>query len=421
MRTIIIGAGFAGLTAARFLKDFLVLEKEGRPGGLCRTEVKAGFTFDYTGHLMHLRDKKASAFILKNSRCKMLKLNRKSYVFSRGVYTDYPYQTNNRGLPPAVIAENLTGLLEAERIKKKDTRDFKRWALSVFGGGICRNFIFPYNGKLWRRPLEKLTVNWMGRFLPGARVEDYVRGLGGSWKKEEGYNASFYYPERGGIESVIKGLARGLESRIRLNAAVKRVDLKKRVVYTAGSAFEYDRLISTMPLKELALITGDKRLAADAKKLSAVSVYCLNVGYKERTKHGMHWIYVPEKKYPFYRAGFPSNFSKYNAPEGCASAFAEVSYNAAEPKGVEAKVINGLLDMGIMESRRDIMVKLPMRLKGAYVVYDRAREAAVSGIKAELKKHGVITASRWGNWEYSSMEDAVIEGMEAAEEAKAGA
>jgi protoporphyrinogen oxidase len=28
---------------------------------------------------------------------------------------------------------------------------------------------------------------------------------------------------------------------------------------------------------------------------------------------------------------------------------------------------------------------------------------------------GIYTAGRWGNWEYSSMEDAILEGFEAAE------
>ena len=57
MKTLIIGAGFAGLSAAHALRGKCsVIEAAGRPGGLCRTETAGGFVFDYTGHLMHLRD-----------------------------------------------------------------------------------------------------------------------------------------------------------------------------------------------------------------------------------------------------------------------------------------------------------------------------------------------------------------------------
>ena len=55
---VVLGAGLAGLSAAFHLQDHLdvvVLEREDRPGGLCRSIIKDGFTFDLTGHLLHLR------------------------------------------------------------------------------------------------------------------------------------------------------------------------------------------------------------------------------------------------------------------------------------------------------------------------------------------------------------------------------
>ncbi len=56
---LIIGAGLAGLSTAYHLgsKDgYQICEKEGEVGGLCRSYEKDGFTFDYTGHLLHLRN-----------------------------------------------------------------------------------------------------------------------------------------------------------------------------------------------------------------------------------------------------------------------------------------------------------------------------------------------------------------------------
>jgi protoporphyrinogen oxidase len=88
MRTIIIGAGFAGLSRCRRLKGgFLVLEAGKKPGGLCTTEIKDGFVFDYTGHLMHLRHKETEKFILKNTPVRMNKISRVSKnIFARGLY-----------------------------------------------------------------------------------------------------------------------------------------------------------------------------------------------------------------------------------------------------------------------------------------------------------------------------------------------
>ena len=57
-KTLILGAGLTGLAAAYFLKkprERIVCEKNERPGGLCDSYTKDGFTFDMTGHLLHFR------------------------------------------------------------------------------------------------------------------------------------------------------------------------------------------------------------------------------------------------------------------------------------------------------------------------------------------------------------------------------
>ncbi len=59
VKTLILGGGLTGLSTAYHLEksgqsDYLVLEKEHTPGGLCRSIFKKGFTFDFSGHLLHL-------------------------------------------------------------------------------------------------------------------------------------------------------------------------------------------------------------------------------------------------------------------------------------------------------------------------------------------------------------------------------
>ena len=43
----------------------------------------------------------------------LVTIERKSAIFSRGVFTRFPYQVNTDGLPPEVISENLIGFIEA--------------------------------------------------------------------------------------------------------------------------------------------------------------------------------------------------------------------------------------------------------------------------------------------------------------------
>ena len=62
---LIVGAGLAGLSTAYHLRGvpYKILEREREVGGLCRSYVKDGFTFDYTGHLLHFRQTAIKALV----------------------------------------------------------------------------------------------------------------------------------------------------------------------------------------------------------------------------------------------------------------------------------------------------------------------------------------------------------------------
>ncbi len=416
MKTVIIGGGIAGLAAACRMKgECVVLEKEQRPGGLCRTENRGGFIFDYTGHFLHMRKNETKKFIFDYLRVPVKKTARKAFIFSKGAFTRYPYQSNNYGLPSGVIEENLAGFLKAKFSGRKKAGNFKEWVISAFGEGIAKNFMLPYNEKFWKYPLDKLTLRWMGRFVPSPSIEDVVKGLEPKESGGAGYNVSFYYPKKGGIEEIIKKMREKAEKNIITGAEVKKIDTKNRYIYYGSSKIKYEKIISTMPLNKMAKITGIKKLKERAGKLRAVSVYALNIGFKPGKKINMHWVYFPEKKFPFYRAGFPSAVCSRCAPAGYNSAFAEVSFSKTPPRGVKEKIINGLLETGIIRKRSDIKMSFDMVIKDAYVIYDREREKIVPFLKKELAKRGIYTAGRWGNWEYSSMEDAILEGFGAAD------
>jgi protoporphyrinogen oxidase len=341
---------------------------------------------------------------------------RKAFIFSHGVYTDYPYQANNYGLPGTVVAENLAGFLRAKMKGAPSHNNFNEWVYSTLGGGIAKNFMVPYNSKLWKYPLSKLTIEWMGRFVPSPGIDEVMQGIMPRGREGMGYNARFYYPETGGIESVIKGLYARVKNNVYLNAPVKKIDTIKKIVYFGkGQKAQYEKLISTMPLNGFLKLIDDKKAASMGKTLIATNVYCLNVGFKSEGGIDRHWVYVPEAKYPFYRIGFSSEVSGANAPSGCASVFAEVSFKGRPPEGINEKIIKGLMDMEIIKSKKDIVVKYPMVIKDAYVIYNKERERILPKITAMLEKQGIYLAGRWGRWEYSSMEDAVLEGFESAD------
>ena len=102
---VIVGAGLAGLSTAYHLEErrpAVLLEREGRVGGLTRSFHVNGFIFDVTGHLLHLKRDSVRALIDRLLPGGMESIERRSFIHSHGVYTDYPFQANLYGLPPEV-------------------------------------------------------------------------------------------------------------------------------------------------------------------------------------------------------------------------------------------------------------------------------------------------------------------------------
>ena len=201
---LIIGGGLAGMSTAYHLGDrchHLVLEAESSPGGLCRTREVDGFLFDYTGHLLHLRDERIIRLVDELLPDAFDLVERKARIRSQGATLEFPFQANLHGLPKETVADCLTGFVEAlERTVPEDPGvSFEEWSLAVFGRGISDAFMLPYNCKLFRRRPEEMTADWVSWAVPRPSLAQVVRGALGLENRGMGYNPTFRYPRRGGI------------------------------------------------------------------------------------------------------------------------------------------------------------------------------------------------------------------------------
>ena len=421
---VVLGAGLAGLSAAYHLQDeddVLVLEREERPGGLCRSVVKDGFTFDLTGHLLHLRRpeiRKLVDELIPSDQ--FMKIDRRAFIHSHGVLTPYPFQVNTHGLPAEVVAECLSGFVEATRggavgPEEAASVSFKQWVMRTFGRGIARHFMLPYNEKLWLTDLDQVTCDWVSWSIPRPSLEEVIDGALGISRKAFGYNPTFLYPKRGGIQVLPAALASRVRN-VQCGTRIVAVDTARRTITTeAGQRISYDRLVSTLPLPVLLSIAGDLPAwtAEAAGRLRHVAVINLNIGIDRVAHRDKHWIYFPGKEYPFYRAGFPASFTPEAAPEGCSSMYLEVAVRPGEPWSEDRlyeQAIAGLRRAGLMTETDRILTRATFYIDPAYVIYDSHRRAAVPKIQAELVSRGIHSIGRYGGWYYNSMEDSLADG-----------
>jgi protoporphyrinogen oxidase len=434
---VILGGGLTGLSAAFHLGDVpsVVVEREAEPGGLCRSFREDGFTFDCTGHLLHLREPRYQALVESLLPGAMARHDRRALVHSHGVETDYPFQANLHGLPKGVVKECVAGFVEAlvrrERAGDPDPAraSFREWVEAVFGRGIAAHFMLPYNAKLWRTDLEEIECGWVSWSIPRPTLSEVLEGALGATVRGLGYNPTFLYPRAGGIRALPDAFARRLErsgaAELRTGCEVAAIDARARTVRLAsGGTLPYERLISTLPLDALLRACSGlpETIGPLGRALRAVRVLNICLGVDRAEVSRAHWIYFPEPETSFYRIGFPSNLAPGMAPRGCSSVWAERSLLRDEPfdpEGVVQETIADLRRAGILHaSDRVVHAKVGV-LDPAYVVYDRHRAAHLPAILATLRAHGIDSVGRFGAWEYASMEGAMRAGAEAADRARA--
>ena len=421
-KTVVIGGGLAGLSGAFHLKDSepSVFEREDRVGGLCRSFVQDGFTFDVTGHLLHLKNPYTRELVEEMLPGAFQTHERQAAIYSKSVTTPYPFQANTHGLPVEVVKECVLGFVESLNSNHTESRNFHEWVLRTFGSGIAKHFMLPYNEKFWKRDLREITADWVSWSIPKPTMEEVINGALGVTNTGMGYNPLFSYPNHGGIECLPNALATSLDV-IHTGHQLSGVDTERKVLYfTNGREETYDHLLTTIPLPALYELLKEppEDLLAAARGLSAISVLNINIGVDRDGISDRHWIYFPEDQFVFSRVGFPTNFSSSVAPEGTSSAYIEITHGPGKDQNVEAlydRSIHDLEACGILESEDSILTRRVLHIPHAYVVFDHHRQRHLEDLISYLKTLDIHSAGRYGQWDYYSMEDSILSGKAAAE------
>jgi protoporphyrinogen oxidase len=423
--TVVLGGGLTGLVAAERLAEAgepaVVFEREDEAGGACRSIEREGFTFDYTGHLLHVARPETESYLQGLGVWDQLEVHgRRAAIIVGGRLTPYPIQIHTASLAPEVRRDCLLGFIRAWARREQgggDPADFREWVLERFGDGFARHFFFPYNEKLYRAQAAELSLDWVGRYVPKPTLEEVVDGAFGLHDRPVGYNATFRYPRRGGIRLLPDAVARRVPE-LRLSSPVTAVSLAERWIETSGGdRRQFDRLVSTVTLPSLLDLIVDRlpdEVAAARSALRWVRVLNVALGVRGGAPSPQHWLYFPDRELPFYRVGFPSNHGRL-APEGCHTASVEVSLDPAgsDVAGEAAAAENALAAVGLLD-RSSVLVRVVTVMDPAYVVFDHQRRRAVAELRGFLGRHGVLLAGRWAEWKYSAMEDAILDGMAVA-------
>src|SRR6478672_6031899 len=248
-KIVIIGAGPTGLGAAYRLKElgyknFHVYERSPYIGGLASSFTdEQGFTWDIGGHVMFSHYKYYDELFNKLMGDEYQENMRECWVRMFDRWVPYPFQNNIRHLPKEVTYECLAGLIEAQtkRDHKKAT-NFEEFIDAVFGDGIAKHFMKPYNFKVWAHPPKMMNKEWIGERVAVLDINRAMKNVVmGTDDFGWGPNNQFKFPLFGGTGEFYRRFEKPLRGHINLNKGVDFINLsKKEVRFTDGQVEKFD-------------------------------------------------------------------------------------------------------------------------------------------------------------------------------------
>jgi len=432
MKVVIVGAGPCGLGAAFHLRklghgDWQIFDRAPEVGGLSASFCDdAGFTWDVGGHVLFSHYRYFDDAITEALGGAYREHLRESWVRLLDTWVPYPFQNNIRYLPDHVLEECLQGL-RAVRGATVRAENFRQWMDAVFGAGIVKHFMEPYNRKVWGTPLELMGMEWIAERVSVVDLERVERNV--AEKRDDlgwGPNNTFKFPRRGGTGAIYRGISSLFRDRIHLNYDMVAVDAERRQVHFANGHVEtYDVLVTTAPLDRLVNCCDSvpDTVREGAQGLIHNGGLIVGVGIEAPRSDSKCWMYFPEANAPFYRVTNFHNYAAANVPGADTGRYSalmcETTYSSSKPEDKDRIVeatIQGLEETCLLSAgeRERIASRYLIDIPYSYPVPTLGRDRALSVVQPWLEERGIYSRGRFGAWKYEvgNMDHSFMQGVE---------
>jgi protoporphyrinogen oxidase len=389
MKIGILGAGISGLSSALLLQSqghqVSVFEKEGRPGGLARTRKIDGYYFDIGGgHIFNAKSKVVKDWVFDILPVEKWKYNlRKAKISYQGKLLDYPFELALGQLSPEQTSDCIVDLFNARQ--GKEPANFHDWLIWQFGTSIAREYLIPYNQKMWGYDLREISTDWIRGKLPTPDIKAIVyAALSKDPRETEMVHSSFYYPYQGGIQAFVDAMSEKLQD-LRLKVPVLSLE-KINSDWVINGEFRCDKVISTISLPELAKVYSFPTVIKDIidrLKYKSTTIALFDA----RVDPDISWIYFagPER---YNKLSYVSNFSDSSSP----MILADISGKATEDELRSLKV-GRLIDYHYNQY--------------AYPIFYKDYKDSLNKIFKYISENDLVLLGRFAEWKYYNMDKCI--------------
>ena len=421
---VIIGAGCAGLAAAYELRQrgipVKVYEKNDVYGGLCRSFTVGGYTFDTFAHVNFSRDPYVRSLL--EERTPYLTHVPEAMNYVQGHWVRNPVQNNLVGLPVEERIRIIKDFIARDQVGGEGSTYYD-WLLRQYGAYFTDHYPALYTRKYWTVEASQLEEKWIGARMYAPTIDEVLRGAMTKETPNVHYTKEIHYPKEGGYQAFLAPLAN--EAEIEYRKSLKEIDLaEKTVSFADDSMVPYHTLISTIPLPEV--VAGIRQFVPDevtaaAAALDHTSGVMVSVGLSCGNVAPALWFYIYDEEIYPARVYAPNIKSPHNVPPGCAALQAEVYYSRYKPlrqsiEEIRDATVSQLIAMGLF-TPEDVRCVDVRQETYANIMFTPAIYVARQTVRDYLTAQGIITAGRFGEWDYLWTGESLLSGREAARRA----
>jgi protoporphyrinogen oxidase len=438
---IVMGGGPGGLATAHEVSTkggkATVLEKNDYVGGLCRTIEDKGYRFDLGGHRWFSKNEDLNIWFRHLMKDEIVMVERISRIYYNRKFFFYPIRFGdifrNTG-PVTILHAGLAFMWSVliQTVRERPVVTMKQAYVSQFGTKLYDMFFRLYSEKVWGKPCEELSADWVSQRSKGLSIWTTVRdALIGSNNQVTSLIDEFMYP-RFGYMRIPERMAEDIRSsgnEVMLGAAVSRIhyhgpnDFEVFFIReNAEQSLRGDAVVSTIPLGFLAQILSPEcsdEVAEAAKALEFRDLITVNVRIKRNQVSPDTWLYIQDSDIIFGRFHEPRNWSPDMVPDDehtslvleCFCSLGDEIWSLSDEEIAE-RCVRDLVDKLKFIEQQEYEGATVVRTRFAYPVYDLDYAGKLEVINGYLDQfEGLNISGRGGIFRYNNADHSIEMGL----------
>ncbi len=438
---VVLGAGCAGLSAARRLREkgipTILIEAEDHVGGLAGGVRFGGDVYEYGPHIFHTTDARVMADVKELMGSELLPYQRTIQIKFLGNYFKFPLS-----IPDVLGKLPITTVIHAGLsfayhftlglFVKPDVENSETLLRRYYGDVLYRIFFKDYIQRVWGISPAQFSPSFARERIPRFNILEFLdkatsRKTAGYVEKVEGD----LWTTKRGFSLICERMAedyakKGGELRLSTRAlSVKRAGGKVVAVEleSAGTkeTLSCSGIVNTLAIGDAARMFSP---ALDQAALDAAAALRFRavvfVGLKIRRPKVLRASFMYFREHSFNRITDLAHFGFHMNPPGTTLLTAEIACDPkdalwADEKAAVAAVTDDLIREGIV-TKDEIMASYVFRARHAYPMYTLGYEKALEALLNTFSRlENAETAGRQGRFQYVNTHVAMRMGAEAAD------